>query len=276
MITGAGGPAGAHRGLRRRRSHATPPRPDPAGSAPARTGPGCLLPPDVRGPDRDDLAVKARRRHTTTSAPFGRAALWFGLTSPAGSGRGWPPTPPRPIPHPDGRRHDLDAHGDARRCGQAGGPGQPTARWRPCPGAATPAPVPAISIPLAVSRAPATLPRPARAIAPRAPGDRPSPGQPGRHERRHGSDAVRDPCEREYPITNDKVTTHQECLRHSELLARQRHPLRPPPRNKTVIRGQDRGKVRTHDSARTSPLCCRCQVVVWGFFEAAAECAARR
>src|SRR5262249_35233156 len=89
--------------------------------------------------------------------------------------------------------HDLDAHDDARRCGQAGAPGQPTARRRPYPGAATPAPVPAISIPLAVSRAPATLPRPARAIAPRAPGDRPSPGQPGRHERRHGSDAARDP-----------------------------------------------------------------------------------
>src|SRR5262249_42953457 len=199
---------------------------------------------------------------TQPQAPlFGRAALWFGLTSPAGSGRGRPPTPPRPIPHPDGRRHDLDAHGDARRYGQAGGPGQPTARWRPCPGAPTPAPVPAISIPPAVSRAAATLPRPGRAIAPRAPGDRPSPGQPGRHERRHGSDPVRDPREREYPITNDKVTTHQECLPHSELLARQRHPLRPPPRNRTHDARSGLRKVRTHDSARTAGV--RAPVESW-------------
>src|SRR5213593_2548188 len=66
---GVGGPVAAHRGLRRR-------RPDNC-AAVARTGgvstaggpgPRCLLRRDVRGSDRHDLAVRARRRNVATGS----------------------------------------------------------------------------------------------------------------------------------------------------------------------------------------------------------------
>ena len=59
------------------------------------------------------------------AALFGCAALWFGLSSLAGSGRGWRPSLPAPFHTLMGGRHDLDAHDDARRYGQAGDRGGP-------------------------------------------------------------------------------------------------------------------------------------------------------
>jgi len=107
------------------------------------------------------------------AALFGCAALWFGLTSLTGSGRGWAPRPPALF-------HTLMAGGmtwmlttmpaDTGRSvtGAARGPMATMSR------AATPAPVLVISILLAVSCAAASIPWLARAHRPGAPGTGPA------------------------------------------------------------------------------------------------------
>jgi len=155
-----------HRGLRLRgaRSGAAAARTGPGGAA-GGPDPGRPLRYDVRGPDRHDLAARAAAATWPRAALFGCAALGFGVTSLAGYGRARRPSLPALV-------HALMAGtmiwmltAMPAMTGMTS-PGSARGAMAPMPRAATPIPVLAVSIFLAVSCAAASFPWLARAIGP--------------------------------------------------------------------------------------------------------------
>jgi len=73
-----------------------------------RTGPQCLLQRDVRGSDRDDLAVRARRRNTVAGGPVRMRRILVRADQPGRFRPGPNAQPACPFPHAHGGGHDMD------------------------------------------------------------------------------------------------------------------------------------------------------------------------